>query len=188
MDWEFSAEQVIDGEYEISLTDFTKKLYGKTTEVAAMALDFGVVTENSIDDSLDPLEDYRVQFFICYYNYLLCKATGRSVRQFKNHTKKLPVDKSLRAKFMDKDFLAELETSTEETVSIFMAVIKSFVSDLIESGTSTSRLPQMLLMQQLNSFSSIIPSVMKNENARNMLMHIEFEKSLLGGRLGKIFK
>lgn len=188
MEWEFSAEQVIDGEYEISLTDFTKRLYAKATEVTAMSMDAGVVVENSIDENLDPLEDYRVQFFICYYNYALCKATGRSIRQFKSHTKKLAIDKSLRDKFLNKKFLAELEESTAETVNIFMAVLKSFVSDLIESGTSTSRLPQMLLMQQLNSFSSIIPSVMKNENARNMLMHIEFEKSLLSGRLGKIFK
>lgn len=188
MDWEFSADQVIEGEYEISLTDFTKKLYSKTTELAAMSLDAGFGEENSIDKTLDPLEDYRVQFFICYYNFLLCMATGRTVRQFKSHTKKLPIAKSLREKFLDKKYLAEIQNSSQDTVNIFMAVLKSFVSDLIESGTSTTRLPQMLLMQQLNSFSSIIPSVMKNENARNMLMHIEFEKGIMGGRLGKIFK
>lgn len=115
-------------------------------------------------------------------------ATGRTVRQFKSHTKKLPIAKSLREKFLDKKYLAEIQNSSQDTVNIFMAVLKSFVSDLIESGTSTTRLPQMLLMRQLNSFSSIIPSVMKNENARNMLMHIEFEKGIMGGRLGKIFK
>jgi len=188
MEWEFSADQVNDGEYDISLTDFTKKLYSKTTELTAMSLDLGVVETNSIDDTLDPLEDYRVQFFICYYNFLLCLATGRTIRQFKSHTKKLPIDKTLKSKFMDKKYLIELEQNSRDTVMIFMAVIKSFVSDLIESGSSTSRLPQMLLMQQLNSFSSIIPSVMKNENARNMLMHIDFEKGFLSGRLGRMFR
>ncbi len=79
-----------------------------------------------------------------------------------------------------------MEEESKETVQIFMAVLKSFVSEMMESGTSNTRLPQMLLMQQLNSFSSIIPNVMKkNEDARNMLIHIEFEKSFLSGRLIK---
>lgn len=188
MDWEFSSEQIIEGEYEISLTDFTKKMYSKTAEMTAMSIESSVAAENVIDDSIDPLEDYRIQYFICYYNFVLCMATGRTRRQFVSHTKKQGFSKSLRDVFTDKKYLIELETSSEETTQIFMAVLKKFVSELIESGTSTGRLPQMLLMQQLNSFSSIIPNIMKNESARNMLMHIEFEKGFMGGRLMKMFK
>jgi len=188
MEWEFTADQVIDGEYDISLTDFTKKFYSKSVELAAMSIDTIVNTANVIDPSLDPLEDYRVQFFICYYNYVLCLSTGRSRRQFMSHTKKLNIDKNIKDKFLNKKLLAEIEESSKETVHIFMAVLKSFVSGLMESGTTSTRLPQMLIMQQLNSFSSIIPSIMKNEHARSMLMPIEFSAGFMNGRLSKIFK
>lgn len=188
MEWEFSADQVIDGEYDISLTDFTKKFYSKTAELAAMTIDGSVASSNVIDDSLDPLEDFRVQYFICYYNFVLCMATGRSRRQFMSHTKKHGFSKTVRDKFINKKFLITLEEESKETVRIFTAVLKSFVSGLIESGSSSSRLPQLLLMQQINSFSSIIPGIMKNESARNMLMHIEFDKGFMGGKLIKIFK
>ncbi len=106
-----------------------------------------------------------------------------------SHTKKLNLSQGgIKKQFLDKHYLAKMEEESKETVQIFMAVLKSFVSEMMESGTSNTRLPQMLLMQQLNSFSSIIPNVMKNEDARNMLIHIEFEKSFLSGRLIKIFK
>lgn len=188
MDWGFTADQIIDGEYDLSLTDFTKKLYSKTAEMAAMLIEDGVSSDSVIDDSLDPLEDFRVQYFVCYYNFVLCRATGRSRRQFTGHTKKLSISKVIRDKFLNKKFLIALEEETQETVQIFMAVLKVFVSGLMESGTSSTRLPQMLLMQQLNSFSFIIPGIMKNENARNMLMHIEFDSGFMSGRLMKIFK
>ncbi|PLX68526.1 MAG: hypothetical protein C0603_05075 [Denitrovibrio sp.] len=188
MDWEFSAGQIIDGEFDLSLTDFTKKLYSRSVDLAVMSIDASVDSENMIDSDLDPLEDHRIQYFICYYNYILCLTTGKSRRQFKSHTKKLPISKGIKEKFLDNKNLAVLEEDSKETVLIFMAVLKSFVGEMMESGTSTNRLPQMLLMQQLNSFSSIIPSIMKNENARNMLIHIEFEKTFLNGRLSKIFK
>jgi len=188
MDWEFTADQVIEGEYDISLTDFTKKLYSKVTQEAAMGQSFGVATENYIDSSIDPLEDYNIQYFICFYNFLLCMATGRSRRQFLGHTKKMNISKPVKDIFVNKKFLIELEEKSAETIQVFMAVLKSFVSGLIESGSSTSRLPQMLIMQQLNSLSPIIPNIMKNEEARNMLMHIEFEKNMLGGRLIKMFR
>ncbi|ADD67305.1 hypothetical protein Dacet_0507 [Denitrovibrio acetiphilus DSM 12809] len=188
MEWEFTATQIIEGEYEISLTDFTKKLYSKTAEMTAMSIDEVVSLDNIIDESLDPLEDYRIQYFICYYNFTLALATGRSIRQFKAHTKKLGITKSIKNMFMDKKFLAELQDDSEETVLIFMAVLKSITSGLIESGSSTSRLPQMLVMQQLNSFSSVIPNIMKNEKVRNMIMPIEFENSFMSGKLMRIFK
>ena len=188
MDWEFSAGQIIDGEFDLSLTDFTKKLYSKSVDIAVMSIDVAVDSENIIDQDLDPLEDYRIQFFICYYNYILCLSTGKSRRQFMSHTKKLSISKNIKDRFLNKKNLAEIEEESKETVQIFMAVLKSFVSGLMESGTTSTRLPQMLQMQQLNSFSSIIPSIMKNENARNMLVHIEFEKTFLSGRLTKIFK
>lgn len=188
MDWEFSADQVIDGEYDISLTDFTKKMYSKTAEMTAMSIADGAIGENVIDDGIDPLEDFRIQFFICFYNFVLCMATGRSRRQFMSHTKKQGFSKAVRDKFLNKKFLVSLEEETKETVKLFMAVLKSFVSELLESGTSNNRLPQMFLMQQINSFSSIIPGIMKNENARNMLMHIEFETGFMSGKLIKIFK
>jgi len=187
MDWEFSASQIIEGEYELSLTDFTKKLYDKTTEMAAMSIEATVSLENVIDQNIDPLEDHRIQYFICYYNFVLSLSTGRSRRQYMAHTKKINFSKDIKEKFTDKKFLLTLEKESDEVVEIFMAVLKSFVSGLIESGTSTSRLPQMLLMQQLNSFSSIVPSIMKNEKARNMLMNIEFTQGFMGGRL-KLFK
>jgi dsDNA-binding SOS-regulon protein len=115
-------------------------------------------------------------------------ATERTRRQFMGHTKKMDITTELKKKFLDKKLLIQMEEDSAETVHIFMAVLKNFVSELIESGTSTSRLPQMLLMQQLNSFSSIIPSIMKNEHARNLLMTIEFDKGTLGGKLTKIFR
>jgi hypothetical protein len=188
MKWEFTAEQVIEGEYNISLTDFTKRLYSKAAEMTIMSIGSNISGENKIDPELNPAEDYRIQFFLCYYNLVLALATGRSVRQFKSFTKKLEINDEIKKKFLNKAYLEELISGNDDTVLIFKAVLKSFVSELIESGTSTSRLPQMLTMQQINSFSSIIPSVMKNENARKMIMHIEFEKSLMSSRLLKMFK
>jgi len=188
MDWEFTAGQIIDNEIDVSLTDFTKKLYDKTAEKAMMSLDTSVEEENVVDDGLSPLEDFRVQYFICYYNYMLCKATEKSRRQFMSHTKKHPFSKNIKKKFLDKKYLVEIDGELDETVDIFSAVLKRFVSELIESGTSTNRLPQMLMMQQLNSFSSIVPNIMKNEKARSMVMHIEFENGFLGAKLKKLFK
>lgn len=185
MEWEFTAEQVIDGEYEMSLTDFTKKLYSKMTAVTAMSIEVSVSLDNVISQDIDPLEDYRIQYFVCYYNFILALATGRTRRQYISHTKKTPFSKAIKDIFLNKKFLIQLEQDSAETISIFMAVLKVFVSDLIESGSSTSRLPQTLLMQQLNSFSSIIPSIMKNEEARGTLMPIEFDT---GGKLTRFFK
>ncbi|MGD9807229.1 MAG: hypothetical protein AB7E76_05245 [Deferribacterales bacterium] len=188
MEWEFTAEQVIDGEYELSLTDFTKKLYSKMTAATAMSIEASVSLDNVISQDLDPLEDYRIQYFICYYNFVLSLATGRSKRQFTGHTKKMPFSKAIKDIFLNKKFLIQLEQDSAETINIFMVVLKVFVSDIIESGSSTNRLPQILLMQQLNSFSSIIPNIMKNEEARSMLMPIDFDKGILGGKLLRIFK
>jgi len=188
MDWEFSAEQVIEGEYELSLTDFTKKLYAKTTEITAMSIELSVSSDNIIDQSLDPLEDYRIQYFICYYNYLLALSTGRSRRQFMAHTKKLSFSKSIKDIFLNKKNLTDIEDNATESINIFMAVLKSFVSNMMESGVSTNRLPQMLIMQQLNSFSSIIPNIMKNEQARSFLLPIDFDTGFMGGKFKKIFK
>lgn len=71
MDWEFSADQVIEGEYEISLTDFTKKLYSKTTELAAMSLDAGFGEENSIDKTLTlwRITEYSFLYVIIIFYY-----------------------------------------------------------------------------------------------------------------------
>jgi len=186
MDWDFKAEQIIDGEMELTLTDFTGKLYEKSADTVAMSIEIVSGGEPLIDHSLDPLEDYRIQFFICYYNFLLARATDRSNRQFISFTKKMNIDSTIKVKFTDKKYLESIVESTEETVDIFKAVLKRFISELMESGTSNSRLPQMLYMQQLNSFSSIIPNIMRNENARELLLHIEFNTGIMGGRFKKL--
>lgn len=64
MDWEFTAEQIIDGEFDLSLTEFTKKLYSKSVDLAVMSIDVAVNSDNIIDKELDPLEDHRIQFFL----------------------------------------------------------------------------------------------------------------------------
>jgi hypothetical protein len=186
MNWDISPQQIIDGELGLSLTEFTNKLFEETVNEAAMSMDMVTGGEPVIDHSLDPLEDFRIQFFICYYNYLLAMATGRSRRQYLTFTKKLNLSSSVRAKFLDKNYLADIEAKAADTIDMFKAVLKRFTAELMESGTTPGRLSQMMYMQQLNSFSAIIPSVMKNENARNMLLHIEFETGFMGGKFKKL--
>ncbi len=61
-----------------------------------MSIDVAVNSDNIIDKELDPLEDHRIQFFICYYNYILCMTTGKSRRQFMSHTKKLNLSQGIK--------------------------------------------------------------------------------------------
>lgn len=179
MEWEFSGEQVIDGELTFSLTEFTNKLFEMIKpEVASVMGSF--IPEPPAERSAEPMDDFYVQYYICFYNYMLCLATDRSMWAFRSHTKKMTIAPEIRAKFLDKKFLVAMGQEQVETVEMFMAVLKKFVSDLIESGISSARLPQMIYMQQLNSFSSILPSIMKNEKARNMLIKIEFHDSFFG--------
>jgi hypothetical protein len=186
MNWDISPEQIIEGEMDLGLTEFTNRFYEKITDFAAMSMEEVSGGDPVIDQSLDPLEDYKIQFFICYYNFALCMATDRTRRQFVSFTKKLKISESIRKKFIDKKYLIDVEKDAADTIVIFRAVLKRFVSELMESGTTTTRLPQMLYMQQLNSFSSIIPNVMKNEKARNMLLNIEFGSGFFGGKFKKL--
>lgn len=179
MEWEFSSEQINDGELTFSLTEFTNRLFEKVRpDVAEVMGSF--IPEPTLGRAPEPLEDFYTQYYICFYNYMLCLATDRSTWFFRSHTKKMPIAPEIKTKFIDKKFLVALAQEQIDTVEMFKAVLKRFVGDLIESGISSNRLPQMIYMQQLNSFSSILPSIMKNEKARNMLIKIEFHDSFFG--------
>ncbi len=187
MEWEFSAEQINDGELTFSLAEFTNKLYRLVCADAVNVMGTFIPQADTTRHELNPVEDYYVQYYVCFYNYMLCLATDRSRRTFTSHTKRLNIQQDIKTKFLDKRFLTDLAQEQIETVDMFKAVLKRFVSELIESGISTNRLPQMIYMQQLNSLSSIIPTIMKDENARKMIIRIEFHDSLMGS-LKKIFR
>ncbi|WP_277657031.1 hypothetical protein [Seleniivibrio woodruffii] len=183
MEWDITADQINDGELTFSLTEFTNKMFKMVSAEVAESQQAPEGAENEPD----AVENYFVQYYACFYNYMLCLATDRSRWGFVSHTKRLTIHQDIRKKFIDKKYLILLAEEQKETVDIFKAVLKRFVSDLIEAGVSTNRLPQMIYMQQLNSFSSIIPSIMKNEKGRKLLIRIEFHNSFFGS-LKSLFK
>lgn len=187
MEWEFSADQINDGELTFSLMEFTNKLYKMVCEDAGNVMGTFIPKERVLSRDAEFLDDFYIQYYICYYNYMLCLATDRSRRNFISHTKRLNLLPEIKTRFIDKKFLIALAQEQVDTVDMFKAVLKRFVSELIESGISTNRLPQIIYMQQLNSFSSIIPSIIKNEAARKMLIKIEFHGSFTDS-LKKIFR
>ncbi|WP_303851616.1 hypothetical protein [Seleniivibrio woodruffii] len=183
MEWDITADQINDGELTFSLTEFTNKMF----KMVSAEVKESETAPAGAENQTEPLENYFVQYYVCFYNYMLCLATDRSRWGFVSHTKRLMIDQDIKKRFMDKKYLILLAEEQKETVDIFKAVLKRFVSDLIEAGVSTNRLPQMIYMQQLNSFSSILPSIMKNEKARKMLVRIEFHNSFFGS-LKSLFK
>lgn len=187
MEWEFSAEQINDGELTFSLIEFTNKLYKMVCDDAENVMGTFIPKERTAPHNAEFTDDFYIQYYVCYYNYMLCLATDRSRRTFVSHTKRLNIIPAVKSRFTDKKFLIALAQEQVDTVDMFKAVLKRFVSELIESGISTNRLPQIIYMQQLNSFTSIIPSVIKNETARKMLIRIEFHGSFTDS-LKKIFR
>lgn len=178
---------ILDGEVLLELDDFSKILWSWVNEETLTALPatnthpVGLGTDNGI------VAEYKYIFFIHYFNLLMTKVLGHNLGRYKSHSKKYLKDKNMRECLIKNKGIQEVLKKNEHNLKLLNAIIRNYISKLMQGGVSTHRLDSSLDMHYLNAISLIVPNIRKNNALRSHIIPLVIEDTSLWGRLKRIF-
>jgi len=170
MNWTFTAEQVISGEYPISMDEYLKMLYAGYDFEELLNYQSSKVNMDALRNDLQYMVELRQSFFLHYFNIIFSLSLGQPVAITRRVASKTIQNFNMRKFFTRKDNIDRIIEMNKASIDILSAIIKNFTANQIELGTSFKNLNNSLYMQVLNSLSMVISDVRKNENLRKQIV------------------
>ena len=120
MQWDFSREQVVEGEVDYTLEEFRKDYF---EEIKINFSEFD-------DEETDRM--FRMAYDVCY-----CTATNRELSELVKHLRKKGISS-------DKEYLELIRDSNTENIAMLKAIFAATVSGYIKEGLSSREAMQKL--------------------------------------------
>lgn len=178
---------ILDGEVLLELDDFSKILWSWLNEETLTALPAKTVVNAELTADNSIVAEYKYIFFIHYFNLLMTNVLGHSLSRYRSFAKKRITDKNMRDCLTKKSGIQDILQKNEHNLKLLNAIIRNYISKLMENGISTQRLDSSLDMHYLNAVSLIVPNIRKNNALRSHIIPLVIEDTSLWGRLKRIF-
>jgi hypothetical protein len=180
---------ILDGELPMELDDFAKLLWNSINDdmVAVLPEKIMFSGTNSYMEK-DPFTLYKYIFFMHYFNLLMIHVLGHKISSFRSFVKKNATDKNMKDFFTKSDSLDKIISKNEQNIRILNAIIRTYISKLMENGTSTQRLDSSLSMHYLNAVSTVVPNIRKNIDMRKHIIPVVIEDVSVLGKIKRLFR
>ena len=177
---------ILDGDVLMELDDFSKLLWVWINEdVLSVLPERPSVGSGSLQT--DPVAEYKYIFFIHYFNLLMVHVLGHGLRKYRSFARKHLSDKNMRDFLTKKQSIQDILAKNAKIITVLNAIIRNFISKLMENGISTQRLDSSLDMHYLNAVSVVVPNIRKNAALRSHIIPLVIEDASLVGRLKRLF-
>jgi hypothetical protein len=136
----------------------------------------------------NPVAEYKYVFFMHYFNLLMIHVLGHGLRKYRSFARKRISDKNMKDFLTKVPSIQDILTRNARNIAVLNAIIRNYISRLMENGVSTQRLDSSLDMHYLNAVSAVVPNIRKNNSLRNHIIPLVIEDSSLSGKLKRLFR